>query len=103
MDWTLIAVGAVGTLLGGGLIAALLTHRREVAAQNLSGLREHLSAVSKRLTEVEADLTEQREWRRKQEVRYSRLWAYTRALIDYAYRHRRDDAPPLPDMPEGLE
>lgn len=88
-------VGIVTTLAAGGLVGAVLTHRRETSAT----LTTTLSA---RLNEVEEDLKEQREWRRDQENRYSLLWAYARQLIDYAYRNRRDDAPELPDMPHGL-
>lgn len=94
---TVIAV--VGGLVGGGgvvgIVTAVLTHRRESGASLLT-------ALSARLTEVEDELRTLREHARTQDARYSRLWAYTRSLIDYAYRHRRDDAPGLPDMPEGL-
>lgn len=28
-----------------------------------------------------------------------RLWLWARSLVDYAYRHRRSDAPDLPPIP----
>lgn len=89
---TIATIGALGT---GGLIGVVLTHKRESS----SGL---ITALSARLNEVEADLNEQREWRRAHEHRYHRLWLHCRALIDYAYRHRKADSPPIPDMPEDL-
>ncbi|MGV3564218.1 MAG: hypothetical protein ACO1ON_13150 [Nocardioides sp.] len=98
-DVVTLIITAIVSLIGGGtvgvVVTAVLQHRR--------GTRGDLmTAMSARLAEVEADLREQREWRRGQEERYSRLWSYCRSLIDYAYRHSRDGSPAIPDMPEGL-
>lgn len=102
-EWITAVVGALLGVGGlSGIIAAVLTHRRETASAERDGLEKLVTALSARLAQVEADLDEHRAWRREQETRYSTLWAYCRQLIDYAYRHRRDDAPPLPDMPNGL-
>lgn len=85
-----------GTLATGTLLGVILTHKRESSY----GL---ISALSARLNEVEEDLKEQREWRRAQETRYSVLWAYARRLVDYAYRHRKENSPELPEMPDELK
>ena len=86
--WATAVVAVAASLAGGGLVAALLTHKRETEA-NL------VRSLSARLTEVET-------WRATQETRYTALWSYTRKVVDYAYRYRREDAPPIPDMPDEL-
>lgn len=90
----------------GALIHAVLTNRRETKDDEATDNRETsatlISALSARIAEVEAQLVEQSTWRRTQEAKYSALWAYCRELVDYAYRHRRADSPPLPDMPASL-
>lgn len=97
MNTALSAVlGVLGVLATGGLIGAILTHRRESAAALIA-------ALSARVSEVEADLRDQHKWRRVQEARYTQLYAYARALLDYAYKHRREESPELPPMPPDLE
>ena len=90
-----VALALIPALATGGLIGAILTYRRGTSADLIAGL-------SARLTEVEDELKEHRDWRRAQEARYSVLWRYCRGLIDYAYRHRRDGSPDIPDMPDDL-
>lgn len=90
-----IAIAVISALGSGGLVGAVLNHRRGTSS-------DLLSALSARLTEVETELKEQREWRRAQETRYSVLWKYCRGLIDYAYRHRRDGSPEIPEIPDDL-
>lgn len=91
---TILAVA--GTLATGTLLGVILTHKRESSY----GL---ITALSARLNEVEEDLKEQREWRRAQETRYSILWGHARKLMDYAYKHRKEDSPPVPDLPNDLK
>lgn len=93
--WVPLILAVVAAIAGGGLVGAILAHKRGTRS-------DFVTALSRRLTEVETELKEQREWRRAQEARYSTLWAYCRQLIDYAYRHRRDGSPALPDMPDDL-
>lgn len=94
MDASVLIASSV-SLAGGGLVGVILGHRRGVSA-------DLMSALSARLTEVETELKEQRDWRRAQENRYSILWKYCRGLIDYAYRHRREGSPDIPDIPDDL-
>lgn len=98
-----IIVTVIGTLGTGGLIGVVLTHKRESKKQKDTSSYGLITALSARLNEVEEDLKEQREWRRAQETRYSVLWAYARRLIDYAYRHRKEDSPDPPPMPDELK
>lgn len=91
----LVIAGVLGTAGLGGVVGAVLTHKRGVSS-------DLVNALSARLAEVERELSEHRAWRSAQETRYSTLWAYCRVLIDYAYRHRRDGSPDIPDMPAEL-
>lgn len=93
--WVAVGLG----VLGGGGLATIVVALINAKAKSRGDL---LLTLSNRLSEVEEDLKEQREWRRGQENRYSSLWAYCRLLIDYAYTHRRPDSPGLPDMPDDL-
>jgi len=92
LPWAVVLLGSAGV---GGIVGAVLAYRRGTRA-------DLMAALSARLSEVEHELSEHRAWRSAQETRYSSLWAYCRQLIDYAYRHKRDDAPPIPDMPAEL-
>lgn len=86
-SWTAVVAG-VAALAGGGLVGAILVYKRGTRSDLVDDLAARLAIVEARLAESDS--------------RYSKLWSYTRRLIDYAYRHRRDDAPPLPDMPDDL-
>jgi len=83
--WVAIAVAVLAAIGGvGALVGAILTHKRGTAQD-----------VGARLALVEGRLA-------AMETKYSKLWAYCRQLIDYAYRHRREGSPDLPDMPDDL-
>lgn len=83
--WVTIVVASLAAIGGvGALVGAVLTHKRGTSQD-----------VNARLALVEGRLA-------AMETKYSRLWAYCRQLIDYAYRHRKEGSPPLPDMPDDL-
>jgi len=78
------AIGALGVAIG-GIVVAVINAR----SKNKGDLYQRLATLE--------------QWRTVQENRYSHLWAYCRLLIDYAYKHRRDGSPDLPDMPDDLK
>lgn len=85
--WGVVLAGVVA-LLSGGLVGAILVYRRGTRSDLVDDLAARLAVVEGRLA--------------TSDTRYSKLWSFTRLLIDYAYRHRKDDSPPLPDMPDDL-
>lgn len=85
--WTAVIAG-IAALAGGGLVGAILVYRRGTKSDLVDDLAARLALVEGRLA--------------TSDTRYSKLWGFTRLLIDYAYRNRRDDSPPLPDMPDDL-
>ena len=72
------------TLEAGVLVTIILT-LMGVIATILGTQAARLKQVETRLDNIKLD--------------NRRLWWYCRKLIDYAYRYRRLDAPPLPNMP----
>lgn len=82
--WLPLVLGVVAAIAGGGLVGAILAHKRGTA-QNSDA---RLARVEDRLAALES--------------KHARLWVYLRQVIDLYYRWRKDDAPPLPDMPDDL-
>lgn len=85
--WTAILAG-IAALAGGGLVGAILVYKRGTRSDLVDDLAGRLAVVEARLA--------------TSDTRYSKLWSFTRLLIDYAYRNRKEDADPLPDMPDDL-
>lgn len=86
--WATVVGAFVAALFGGGLVGAILVYRRGTKSDLVDDLAARLALVESRQAELEA--------------KYSRLWAFCRQLIDYAYRWRRPESPDLPDMPKEL-
>lgn len=83
--WVAVLVAVLAAIGGiGALVGAILTHRRGLSQSSDA----RLARVEDRLAALES--------------KHARLWVYLRQVIDLYYRWRRDDAPPLPDMPDDL-
>lgn len=86
--WVPLLLGVVAAIAGGGLVGAILAHRRGTKSDLVDDLAARLAHVEGRMSELEG--------------KHNSLWVYCRRLMDYAHRYRRDDAPEVPEMPKEL-
>lgn len=90
-----VATAIVGTAGIGGILGALLTHKR--------GMKfDMITALSARLTELEQRRIEEAEAAARSEREKHELWTYCRKLLDFIYIHKKPDSPDPPPLPEQI-